>query len=100
MPVFAPSPVAANHSGIVNGMRTTIDNAGRIVIPKSVRDALRLLGGDKVELTLEEDRIVLAPAPRKATVRRGPHGILCAELENLPKHGPEEVREELERLRR
>jgi AbrB family looped-hinge helix DNA binding protein len=100
MPVLAPPPPAANGSGIVSGMKTTIDKAGRIVIPKGMRDALRLFGGDGVELTLEEDRIVLAPAPRKATLRRGPHGVLCAELENLPEHGPDEVREELERLRR
>jgi AbrB family looped-hinge helix DNA binding protein len=44
-------------------MRTTatLDKAGRLVLPKAVREALRLGPGDKLEVTTEEDRLVLAP---------------------------------------
>jgi AbrB family looped-hinge helix DNA binding protein len=80
-------------------MRTTIDNAGRIVVPKDLRTALNLNGGDEVEITLQGEKLELVPAPRKVRLRRGPHGILTAEL-NIPEHGPEKVREELERTRR
>lgn len=80
-------------------MKTTIDRAGRVVIPKSLRAALRLNGGDEVEITLEGERLELTPAPRQVMLRKGPHGLLTSDLE-LPPHGPEEVREALERTRR
>jgi len=81
-------------------MRTTIDNAGRIVVPKEFRVALNLLGGDEVEIALDDgERLTLTPAPRKGKLRRGPHGIPSIEL-GIPPHGPEKVREELERVRR
>lgn len=90
---------AGNSGGMVNGMRTTIDNAGRIVVPKDLRSALNLLGGDEVEIALDGERLTLIPAPRKVKLRRGPDGILSAEF-GIPEHGPEKVREELERIRR
>lgn len=83
----------------MNGMRTTIDNAGRVVIPKDLRVALNLVGGDEVELDLDGERITLTPATRKVKLRRGPQGLLTSDL-RLPGIGPEEVREALERIRR
>lgn len=80
-------------------MRTTIDRAGRVVIPKQLRSALRLSGGEEVEVELAGERIELTPAPRPTRLRRGPHGVLTSDLE-LPPHGPEDVREALERARR
>jgi AbrB family looped-hinge helix DNA binding protein len=84
--------------GTIHGMRTTIDNAGRIVVPKSLRAALRLRGGDEVEITLEGDRIEVVPAPRKASLLEGPGGLLVSDVGVGV--GPDEVREELERTRR
>jgi AbrB family looped-hinge helix DNA binding protein len=89
----------AHLPGTINGMRTTIDSAGRVVIPKDLRVAMNLVGGDEVEITLEGDRIELTPAFRKVKLRRGARGLLTAEL-NIPPQGPEEVREALERTRR
>jgi AbrB family looped-hinge helix DNA binding protein len=40
----------------------TIDKAGRVVLPKPVRDELQLAPGDSIELESSEDRIVLRPA--------------------------------------
>ncbi|HXS47485.1 MAG TPA: AbrB/MazE/SpoVT family DNA-binding domain-containing protein [Solirubrobacterales bacterium] len=85
--------------GTIDGMRTTIDSAGRVVVPKDLRAALNLNGGDEVEITLEGERLTLTPAPRQVQTRRGPHGLLTAEFD-IPPHGPEKVREELERTRR
>jgi len=44
-------------------MNTTvsIDKAGRIVLPKAVRDELQLTPGSSLELELSEDRISLRP---------------------------------------
>jgi AbrB family looped-hinge helix DNA binding protein len=43
----------------------TIDKAGRVVLPKPVRDALQISAGDSLELESSEDRIVLRPARGK-----------------------------------
>jgi len=78
-------------------MRTTIDRAGRVVVPKSLRAALGLSGGDEVEITLEGERIELVPVPRKANLHKGPGGLLVSAVGVGA--GPDEVREELERTR-
>ena len=39
----------------------TVDKAGRVVLPKAVRDELQLTAGDSLELESSEDRIVLRP---------------------------------------
>ena len=41
---------------------TSVDKAGRIVLPKPVRDELRLEPGDSLELESSEDQIILRPA--------------------------------------
>ena len=43
----------------------TIDKAGRIVLPKPVRDELQLGPGDALEVESSEDQIVLRPARGK-----------------------------------
>jgi AbrB family looped-hinge helix DNA binding protein len=40
----------------------TVDKAGRVVLPKPVREELQLAPGDSLELESSEDRIVLRPA--------------------------------------
>jgi AbrB family looped-hinge helix DNA binding protein len=46
----------------------TLDRAGRVVLPKPVRDEMQLRAGDSLELESSEDRIVLRP-------RRGGVGL-------------------------
>jgi AbrB family looped-hinge helix DNA binding protein len=43
----------------------TIDKAGRMVLPKPVRDELQLGPGDSIELESSEDRVILRPARGK-----------------------------------
>jgi AbrB family looped-hinge helix DNA binding protein len=52
----------------------TIDKAGRVVIPKSVRDDLRLEPGDSLALDFEGDSVVLRPASARPTMLKE-HGI-------------------------
>jgi len=52
----------------------TVDKAGRVVLPKPVRDELQLSPGDSLELESSEDRIVLRPV-RGAVAMRQKKGI-------------------------
>jgi len=41
--------------------KITIDKAGRVVLPKAVRDKLRLAPGDSLQLESEGERVTLWP---------------------------------------
>jgi len=46
----------------------TIDKAGRIVLPKLVRDELQLTPGDALELECADERVILRPARGNARI--------------------------------
>jgi AbrB family looped-hinge helix DNA binding protein len=48
----------------------TLDKAGRVVLPKPVRDELQVGPGDSLELESSEERIVLRPARGTGGVRK------------------------------
>lgn len=81
-------------------MRTTIDDAGRVIVPKAIRDALGLVGGSPLEIELRDGTVVLEPpATPVRLVRR--KGALVAEPEKpLPKLTAAQVRAALEAGRR
>jgi AbrB family looped-hinge helix DNA binding protein len=54
----------------MNTITTTIDKAGRIVLPKQFREELQLGPGDPVELEPSENQIVLRPARGKGRMRK------------------------------
>ena len=56
-----PSHLACHDSGIMHGMRTTIDKAGRVVIPHPLRDRIGLVGGGEVEIELDGAAIRIEP---------------------------------------
>ena len=54
-------------------MKTTIDKAGRVVIPASIRERAGLAAGNELEITFEDSGIRLervAPGPRLVKVGR------------------------------
>jgi AbrB family looped-hinge helix DNA binding protein len=82
-------------------MKTTIDRAGRVVIPKSIRDELGLRGGEELDIALRDSRIEIQPNSRTVRlVKRD--GFLAAEIvgEKAPHLTTEDVRAMVERLRR
>jgi AbrB family looped-hinge helix DNA binding protein len=81
-------------------MRTTIDAAGRIVVPKTIREELALYGGQEVEVTAVDGHIEIDVPPTPMHLEeRG--GILVAVPERpLPPLTAELVRETLEKIRR
>lgn len=59
--------------GYDNGMRTTIDKAGRVVIPAGIRDRIGLAAGSAIEITTDEFGIRIervAAGPRLIRVGR------------------------------
>ena len=54
----------------MNGMKLKIDNAGRIVLPKPVRDRLGLRTGSELELSESSEGILLKPVRRQPSLIR------------------------------
>lgn len=48
--------------------KLTIDKAGRVVIPKKLRDRMHLAAGDSFELESTDDQIVLKPVREEPTM--------------------------------
>ncbi|MGH8907446.1 MAG: AbrB/MazE/SpoVT family DNA-binding domain-containing protein [Egibacteraceae bacterium] len=81
-------------------MRTTIDAAGRIVIPKPLRDRLGLSGGQELEVMEREGRLEIEPTLTPVTLIRDGEDIVAVPDAPLPPLTDEMVRETLERTRR
>jgi AbrB family looped-hinge helix DNA binding protein len=81
-------------------METTIDAAGRVVVPKALRDQLRLGAGTRLEVRLREGRIELEPLPTPMRLVRRDRGLVATTDEPLPGLDAEGVRVILETLRR
>jgi AbrB family looped-hinge helix DNA binding protein len=58
-------------------MPTTIDAAGRLVIPKPLRDELGFAPGMELELDAVDGRLEVA-MPSRVRVEQGPHGVRFA----------------------
>jgi len=59
-------------NGLVSGMSINvhIDSAGRVVMPKKVRERFGLRGGDTLILEVTGDAIQLQPRPAKTRLKR------------------------------
>ncbi len=80
-------------------MRTTIDGAGRVVIPKSIRDEAGLKAGAEVEIELRDGRIEIEPAlvPMRLVIRDG-SPVIETDVE-MPVLTADDVRAALDRTR-
>ena len=57
-------------NGIFNGMNVRIDRAGRVVLPKPLRDKLGLKAGSELDLSEAETGILLTPIQEKPSLIR------------------------------
>ncbi len=81
-------------------MKSAIDSAGRIVIPKPLRDRLGLSRGRVVEIREREGRLEIEPATTPMTLVKRGRGRVAVPAEDLPPLTDELVRATLERTRR
>ncbi len=57
------------------GIVRKIDELGRMVIPKEIRDTLKIAPGDPMEFTVDGDRVIVAKYTEGC--------VLCSERENV-----------------
>ena len=57
------------HNAIMT-TKLTLDKAGRIVLPKPLRDEMQLGPGDTLQLETEGERITLRPVRPKVTLKK------------------------------
>jgi AbrB family looped-hinge helix DNA binding protein len=60
-----------------DAMRATIDAAGRLVVPKVLRDELGFAPGTELELAALDGRLEVA-LPSRVRLEQGPHGVRFA----------------------
>ena len=81
-------------------MKTTIDTAGRIVVPKAMRQALGLKAGQEVEIRANDGRLEIEIAPTPMQLKKRGKGVVAVPDTPLPPLAAEQVRDTLERVRR
>jgi len=81
-------------------MKTTIDAAGRIVVPKALRDELGVKAGQVLELEVRDGRLEVEVPPVDMTLERRAHGPVAVPEKRMPPLTAMLVRSTLERTRR
>jgi AbrB family looped-hinge helix DNA binding protein len=85
---------------MIYAMVTTIDSAGRIVVPKSLREELGFKPGQKLELSAVDGRLEVEHpiTPMRLVKRKG--RLVAVADRPMPTLTSDMVRETLERTRR
>jgi AbrB family looped-hinge helix DNA binding protein len=81
-------------------METTIDAAGRIVVPKALRDVLGLTAGQALEIRATDGRLEVEIAATPVRLVERGAGVVAVPDGDVPALTAEVVRDTLERARR
>lgn len=81
-------------------MKVAIDSAGRIVVPKPLRQALGLKPGQVLELHAGDGRVDIELTPSPMRLEKRGRGVVAVPQRKLPRLTAEQVRATLERVRR
>ena len=77
-------------------MSTTIDAAGRVVLPKPLREALGLTAGIRVQVSVHDGALVIRPIPAPMRMVLRGKGVAVEPDEALPVLSASDVRAILE----
>jgi AbrB family looped-hinge helix DNA binding protein len=80
-------------------MKSTIDDAGRLVIPRQLRRAAGLEPGMSLELRVEGGAVVIEPSPLPVTIHRRGRFVVAAASVPVPRLTEQSVQETRERIR-
>ena len=65
-------------------MNSTIDRAGRLVVPKPIREAAQLRPGTRVQFRLTEGRVEIEPLPMAVRLERSGSLVVAVPVEGQP----------------
>jgi AbrB family looped-hinge helix DNA binding protein len=85
---------------IIHAMKITMDIAGRIVVPKPLRQALGLTPGQPLEIRAENGRLEIEVVPTPMRLEKKGKGVVAVPTTKLPALTAAQVRDTLERVRR
>jgi AbrB family looped-hinge helix DNA binding protein len=85
---------------MIRAMKTTIDRAGRLVIPKDVRREAGIQPGMPLEVRCREGRIEIEPVPLPVRFVRKGRLLVAEPRPRVAELTPETVERTLTRLRR
>jgi AbrB family looped-hinge helix DNA binding protein len=81
-------------------MKASIDRLGRVVVPKPIREKLRLEGGEILDVEERDGVIELRPAATEVKVVQTADGPVAEPVDSVPPLTDELVRDVLEQVRR
>lgn len=81
-------------------MRTAIDAAGRVIVPKALRDELGLTAGRELEIRARDGVLVIEPIPTPVTLVKRGKRLVAKPDTKLPELTQDAVRAALEGSRR
>lgn len=81
-------------------MRTTIDSAGRIVVPKALRDSVGLTAGQPLDIVARDGRLEIVPEPTPMRLVDEGDGVVAVADAEMPPLTADLVRDTLEQTRR
>ena len=100
-PLFREARLPCCHFyAILYAMKATIDAAGRIVVPKSLRLALGLKAGQPLEIVAGDGRLEIEIAATPMKLQKRGKGLVAVPDTKLPALTADQVRDTLERVRR
>jgi AbrB family looped-hinge helix DNA binding protein len=86
--------------GTLYAMKVAMDSAGRIVVPKALRQALDLKPGQPLEIRAGDGRLEIEVAPTPLKLQKRGKSVVAVPSAPLPTLTADEVRATLERVRR
>jgi len=81
-------------------MKTTIDHAGRLVLPKAIREEAGIAPGAELEIRVKDGRIEIEPAPLEVRLVKRGKLTVAVPARAVPPLTQAEVAETLAVLRR